>query len=30
MTVLVIYFALPAEPGSYADPNWTPNDRPYR
>ena len=26
VTVLVIYFALPAEPGSYADPNWTPND----
>ncbi|GAA3749427.1 CPBP family intramembrane glutamic endopeptidase [Terriglobus aquaticus] len=26
LTVLVIYFALPAEPGSYADPNWTPND----
>ena len=27
MTLLVIYFALPAEPGSYADPDWTPNDR---
>lgn len=27
VTLLVIYFALPAEAGSYADPNWTPNDR---
>ena len=26
---LAIFFALPAEPGSYADPNWTPNDRTY-
>ena len=30
LTLLVIYFALPAEPGSYADPNWTPNDNTTR
>ena len=29
ITHVVIYFALPGEPGSYADPNWTPNDRAY-